>query len=183
MLSSLVTATVGPRVGALASRVGSTPFVFAGAVATVAASLVFLDIGETADYKVIVASRLLNGLGFALAYPTLNIQALSGVRESEQGLASGLAGSSFQIGGALVLAVTTATTLAHTPEHATAAQTVHGFETGVFVTAATGALLVLLALAGLVAERRRRAQRATEIVDNRTDDSDPLEALRLKRAA
>ncbi|MFL6004723.1 MAG: MFS transporter, partial [Gaiellaceae bacterium] len=76
MSSSLVTAAVGPRAGALATRIGTTPILLAGAVATTASSVVFLDIGVSADYKVILASRLLNGLGFGLAYPTLNIQAL-----------------------------------------------------------------------------------------------------------
>src|SRR5205823_8208876 len=100
--------------------IGATPILLAGAVTTAASSLVFLDIGVSADYKVIVASRLLNGLGFALAYPTLNIQALTGVRDDEQGLASGLVGSSFQIGGAIVLAIATATLLAQTPADANA---------------------------------------------------------------
>src|SRR4051812_11715522 len=158
MASSLVTAVVGPRAGALATRIGATPILLAGAFAIAASSLVFLDIGVTADYKVIVASRLLTGLGFALAYPTLNIQALAGVRDDEQGLASGLVGSSFQMGGAIVLAITTAATLAHTPAHATAAQTVHGFTTGVYVTAVTGGCLVLLSLGGLLAGRRRTAE-------------------------
>ena len=40
--------------------------------------------------------------------------------------------------------------LAHTPAHATAAQTVHGFTTGVYVTVAAAGLLVLLSLAGLL---------------------------------
>ena len=115
MSSSLVTATVGPRAGALATRLGTTPILLAGAVALVGSSVVFLDIGLSSNYAVIVGSRLLAGLGFGLAYPTLNIQALTGVRDDEQGLASGLVGSSFQIGGAIVLAIATATILAHTP--------------------------------------------------------------------
>src|SRR4051812_21244794 len=93
MASSLVTAVVGPRAGALATRIGAAPIVLAGAVAIAGSSLVFLDVGVNANYKVIVASRVLGGLGFALAYPTLNIQALTGVRDDEQGLASGLVGS------------------------------------------------------------------------------------------
>jgi len=160
MISSLTTAFVGPRAGALATRIGAAPTLFLGTFATVASSLVFLDIGVTADYKVIVASRLLNGLGFALAYPALNIQALTGVRNDEQGLASGLVGSSFQIGGAIVLAITTAALLAHTPTHPTHAQAVHGFRTGTYVTLATGTLLLLLAFLGALAERRRAHGRA-----------------------
>jgi MFS family permease len=157
MISSLTTAVVGPRAGALATRIGTRTTLLAGTFATVGSSLVFLDLGVTSDYKAIVVSRLLNGLGFALAYPALNIQALTGVRDDEQGLASGLVGSSFQIGGAIVLAITTATLLAHTPANPTPAQAVHGFETGVYVTLGTGALLLLLALYGLLTERRSGA--------------------------
>jgi len=148
MTSSLVTATVGPRAGALATRIGPTPILLAGAVATVVSSLVFLDIGVETNYPVIVASRLLTGLGFGLAYPTLNIQALSGVRDDEHGLASGLVGSSFQLGGAIVLAVTTATILAHTSTHATRAASVHAFTAGVYVSVASACLLVFVAVSG-----------------------------------
>src|SRR5205085_9636078 len=96
------------------------------------------------------------GLGFALAYPSLNIQALSGVRDDEQGLASGLVGSSFQIGGAIVLAITTAVLMGATPDHATAAQTVSGFKSGIEVTAVVNGLLVLSSLVGLLGNRIRR---------------------------
>src|SRR5947208_13059527 len=133
MTSSLVTAIVGPRAGSLATRIGATRILVVGAVAIVGSSLVFLDIGVGGDYRVIVASRLLAGLGFGLAYPTLNIQALTGVRDDEQGLASGLVGSSFQIGGAIVLAISTAMIIARTPADANAAATVHGFTAGVYV--------------------------------------------------
>jgi MFS family permease len=148
MTSSLATAAVGPRAGALATRIGATPILLAGAVATVLSNLVFLDIGVSSDYRVIVASRVLTGIGFGLAYPMLNIQALSGVRDDEQGLASGLVGSSFQIGGAIVLAIATATILARTPATATPAASVHAFTAGVYVSVASACLLVAIALAG-----------------------------------
>src|SRR3954471_17186156 len=155
MSSSLVTATVGPRAGALATRLGTTPILLAGSVALVGSSIAFLDIGLSSNYAVIVGSRLLAGLGFGLAYPTLNIQALTGVRDDEQGLASGLVGSSFQLGGAIVLAIATATILAHTPADATAAQTVHAFTAGTSVSAAAALLLIAIAVAGWRGERRR----------------------------
>jgi MFS family permease len=184
MLSSLTTAVVGPRAGALATRIGAAPILLAGAVATVLASLVFLDVGVGTDYRIIVASRVLNGLGFALAYPILNIQALSGVRDDEQGLASGLVGSSFQIGGAVVLAITTATVLAHTPAaHPTAAQAVHGFTAGVYVTLAAGCLLVLTSIAGLLAERRRKASQPYPGHERPTAAAIEIEADRLEQAA
>ena len=156
MASSLVTGVVGPRAGALASRVGADVLAVAGALATLGASLVFLRIAPSADLSVIVTARLLAGLGFALAYPSLNIQALTGVRDNEQGLASGLVGSSFQIGGAIILAITTAVLMGATPDHATTAQTVSGFKAGIYVTAAANGLLILLSLFGVLTERARR---------------------------
>ena len=95
MSSSLVTAVVGPRAGALATRVGTTPILLTGSVALVGSSLAFLDIGLSSNYAVLVGSRLLAGLGFGLAYPTLNIQALTGVRDDEQGLAPGWSAARF----------------------------------------------------------------------------------------
>src|SRR5207253_5728671 len=120
----------------------------AGGLATLLASLVLLHIGTSADLSVILAARVFAGLGFALAYPCLNIQALSGVRDDEQGLASGLVGSSFQIGGAIVLAITTATILAHTPAQMTPTESVHAFTAGVYVSVASACLLVAIAVAG-----------------------------------
>src|SRR5438445_1620063 len=157
MFSGLTTAAVGPRAGALITRIGATPIILAGAVATMASSAVFLDVGVRSNYTVIIASRLLAGLGFGLAYPALNIQALSRVRDDEQGLASGLVGSSFQLGGAIVLAIATAMILAQTPPGATPAESVHGLTAGIYVSAAAAFVLVAIAAAGWRGERRARA--------------------------
>jgi sugar phosphate permease len=51
---------------------------------------------------------VLLGIGFALAFPSVNAQATAGVADHEQGLASGLVNTSIQLGGAVVLAVITA---------------------------------------------------------------------------
>ena len=51
---------------------------------------------------------LLAGIGFALAFGPLNVAGTSGVAAEEQGLAGGLLNTSFQFGGALVLAIVTA---------------------------------------------------------------------------
>jgi MFS family permease len=177
MSSSLVTAVVGPRAGALATRIGAAPILLVGAIATVGSSFVFLDIAPSADSKVILASRLLAGLGFGLSYPTLNIQALTGVRDDEQGLASGLVGSSFQIGGAIVLAIATAMMLAHTPAGATPAESVHAFTAGVYVSVASACLLVAIAVAGWHAERRRTAAHRGATSDPTDGDAIAAEPL------
>ena len=51
---------------------------------------------------------LLLGIGFALGFPSLNMQATTGVADHEQGLASGLVSTSIQVGGAIVLAISSA---------------------------------------------------------------------------
>jgi hypothetical protein len=51
---------------------------------------------------------LVGGLGFALAFGPLNVAAINGTAPEEQGLAGGVLNSSFQFGGALVLAAVTA---------------------------------------------------------------------------
>ncbi|WSS18289.1 hypothetical protein OG519_00555 [Streptomyces sp. NBC_01190] len=62
---------------------------------------------------------VLLGVGFALCFPSVNVQATTGISDHEQGLASGLLNSGLQIGGAIMLAVVTSilgsgtTTTAH----------------------------------------------------------------------
>src|SRR3954452_10366664 len=84
-------------------------------------------------------------------------QAPTPAPEDEQGLASGLVGSSSQLGGAIVLAIATATILAHTPADAAATQSVHAFTAGTYVSAAAALLLIAIAVAGWRGERRARA--------------------------
>jgi MFS family permease len=107
--AGLLVAFGGPRTGALVNRFGAARVVVAGLVSFVAGYALFLRISSTPDYPLmILPSMLLIGIGFALAFPALNIQATNGVRDHEQGLASGLVQTAFQVGGAITLAVVTA---------------------------------------------------------------------------
>jgi MFS family permease len=54
------------------------------------------------------------GIGWGLAFPALNVQATTSVAPEEQGLAAGLFNTSFQIGGAILLAVVSAVISSHT---------------------------------------------------------------------
>ncbi len=68
-----------------------------------------LGVGGSPTYAVaILPPVLLAGVGFAIGFPALNIQATAGVADHEQGLASGLVNMSFQVGGAVVTAVVSA---------------------------------------------------------------------------
>jgi hypothetical protein len=62
----------------------------------------------------LLPSMLLIGLGWALAFPALNVQATAGVAGREQGLAAGLFNIGFQIGGAVGVAVIGAVISSHT---------------------------------------------------------------------
>ncbi|WP_018351414.1 MFS transporter [Longispora albida] len=107
--AGLIVAFGGPRAGALVNRFGAGKVVTAGLIAFVIGYALFLRIDSDPSYLVVMLpTMILIGLGFALAFPALNIQATNGVADHEQGLASGLVQTSFQVGGAIALAVVTA---------------------------------------------------------------------------
>jgi EmrB/QacA subfamily drug resistance transporter len=102
-------ALLAPRIAPLVMRFGIRPLITAGLASTAAAYALFLPIGLHSGYAAaMLPTFVLGGLGFALAYGPLNIAGTNGVPAHEQGLASGLVSTSFQVGGALVLAVVTA---------------------------------------------------------------------------
>jgi predicted MFS family arabinose efflux permease len=105
----LLVAVLSPRIAPLVARFGVTPLIVAGLTMTVGAYALFLPIGLDSSYATaMLPTFVLAGLGFALAYGPLNIAATNGVAPEEQGLAGGLVNTSFQFGGALVLAIVTA---------------------------------------------------------------------------
>jgi EmrB/QacA subfamily drug resistance transporter len=72
----------------------------------------------------LLPSMLVIGIGWGLGFPALNVQATSGVANAEQGLAAGLFNTTFQIGGAVAVAVVSAVISSHTA--ATGAQQAYG---------------------------------------------------------
>jgi EmrB/QacA subfamily drug resistance transporter len=107
--AGVLVAASATRMGALVDRFGTTRLMLVGFPAALLGYANFLRIGPHSDYlTVILPSMVLLGIHFALVFPSLNIQATDGVADSEQGLASGLVNTAFQIGGAVVLAVVTA---------------------------------------------------------------------------
>jgi EmrB/QacA subfamily drug resistance transporter len=109
----IVAAGVG---GQLVTRFGFKPMLAAGMLFVAAGLLWFSRVsvggGFTTD---ILGPSLLAAIGLGFGFVTSTIAAVSGVKEREQGLASGLINTSQQIGGALGLAVlsTIATTRTH----------------------------------------------------------------------
>src|SRR5215217_6387641 len=99
-------------------------------------------------------SILLIGVGFALSFPSLNIQATAGVADAEQGLASGLVSTSFQVGGAVVLALVSAVVTAQTGSATDAASLLDGFHAAVGLVTLVAMLGLLVALTGITSARR-----------------------------
>ncbi len=90
-------------------RLGTAPLVAVGALSSVVGYALVLRLDAVPDYAaVLLPTVLLIGIGFALCFPTLSMKATNGIADYEQGLASGLVQTSFQVGGAISLAVVTA---------------------------------------------------------------------------
>ena len=83
--------------------------ILGGLGALLAGYLLFLRVAPGMPYvEFLLPTMLCIGLGFALTFPAVNAQATQGIADDEQGLAAGLVNTSLQIGGAVVLAVTSA---------------------------------------------------------------------------
>lgn len=152
--SGVIVVALAPRIGRLVGRYGTTPLITAGLSSSVAAYALFLPIGLHSGYAAaLLPTVVLGGLGFALAYGPLNIAATNGIAPSEQGLAGGLVSSSFQLGGALVLALVTAANHAGTGSDGSPQALLNGFHSAIGVSLA-------VAIAGVAATALRRPARA-----------------------
>ena len=112
--AGLLVVATAPFADRFIDRFGAPRLVVAGLASLTLGYILFLRVGTSPDYVVdILPSIVLLGIGFALAFPSINVQATAGIRNSEQGLAAGLIQTSTQVGAALVLAVTTAIISGH----------------------------------------------------------------------
>jgi EmrB/QacA subfamily drug resistance transporter len=135
-LAFLPTALVFLVVGGFLSARFVTRF---GMKTVLVSSMVVLALGffllsrislDTSYFLYLLPSMLVASLGAAFAFTAFNIAALSGAKQGEEGLASGLVNTSTQVGGpiGLAIAVTIATTIAASLTGRTiAAATVVGF--------------------------------------------------------
>jgi MFS family permease len=102
-------AALSPRIALLVARFGVSRLIVAGMTLMIGAYALFLPIGlHSGHASAMLPTFVIAGLGFGLAFGPLNIAATNGVAPHEQGLAGGLLNTSFQFGGALFLAITTA---------------------------------------------------------------------------
>jgi len=143
-------ALFSPRIAPLVMRFGVTRLIVVGMVAIAGGYALFLPIGLHSSYPAsVLPTVLLAGVGFALAFGPLNIAATSGVAPVEQGLAGGLLNTSFQFGGALVLAVVTAVVNANTGATGTPQALLDGFHPALVVPLIAGLLGILAMAPGL----------------------------------
>ena len=143
--AGLLVALLSTRIGPIVDRIGTSRLVALGALsfATGYTAIALRGIDIAPSYILeLLPTMLLLGLGFALSFPTLNIAGTSGVGDHEQGLASGLVQTSFQVGGAIGLAVVSAIITGHAGSST---------DTGVILDAYRTALIVVtgVAIAGL----------------------------------
>jgi MFS family permease len=155
----LIVLFASPRVGPLADRFGTERVIAVGLVAFVIGYALMLRIDDTLTYaSVFLPTMLLIGIGFALCFPMLNIQATAGIADNEQGVASGLVQASFQVGGASVLAVITAIVAAQGT--ATPTEVVDAYRTALEVVTAVAAVGLAVILISLISGPRRELQPA-----------------------
>ena len=153
--AGLLVAFGSPRVGALVTRHGTARLVAIGALSSVIGYALILRLDTAPDYvAILLPTILLIGVGFALGFPTLNMQATNGVADHEQGLASGLVQTSFQIGGAMALAVTTAIVTAQAGGSTDPAILVDAYRSALALCVGIAGVGAVIALSAVAMERR-----------------------------
>jgi EmrB/QacA subfamily drug resistance transporter len=157
-LTIIVSAGVASQ---LATRLGFKPILIAGMLLVAAGLVWFAQVSVGGGYvSDVLGPSLLAAAGLGLAFVPVTIAAVSGVREADSGLASGLINTSQQIGGALGLAILATVATARTDDVMAAARgdrsqlalaLTEGFQNAFLVGAGfavVGALLALVLIRG-----------------------------------
>jgi EmrB/QacA subfamily drug resistance transporter len=148
LMVALLAPTVIPR---LVMRFGVQPVILAGMVFALIAYPLFLSIDANSNYvTAMLPTFVLAGLAFAFAYGPLNIAATNGIEPHEQGLAGGLVNTSFQFGGALGLAVTTAVNNANVGPDGSPQALLDGFQAALIVPVIAAAIGVVVIASGVI---------------------------------
>jgi EmrB/QacA subfamily drug resistance transporter len=139
----------------LVTRIGVRPVLPVGLLLSAAGLVLYAQLPVRGHYFWdLFPAFLLSGIGLALAFVPMSIGALTGVQQSEAGVASGLINTSQQIGGAIGVAAATtiATTFtshyvnAHPGTSALAGGALnHGFQVTFYVLAAVAAVGAVVA--------------------------------------
>jgi EmrB/QacA subfamily drug resistance transporter len=164
----------------LATRLGVRRVLPVGLAFSTAALVLFARLPVDGHYFTdLFPAFLISGLGLALAFVPMSIGALTGVRQADAGIASGLINTTQQIGGAIGVAV--ATTIATTftsryvDDHVGVAASsgtalTHGFQVAFYVLAA------LAGVGALVSALLLESKPPADEVELRSDASADLKA-------
>ena len=156
MLSAGLASTLAPRIGV-------RPVAAVGMLLTAIGMLLFARMPVHGSYAPdILPGMIVASLGMGAVFMPLTLVATTGLRDEDQGLASGLFNTSQQIGGALGLAIlsTLAASQTHGGSHA---QLVHGFHYA--FAGAAGLVLVALVVMLSLLRKRHVARIESEVTD------------------
>jgi len=179
--AGVIVLVLSVRVAGLLNRFGAGALVVTAFTALVAGYAVFLRAGVTPDYPaVMLPSVILLGAAFGFGFSALTVAATSGVRNEQQGLAASLFQTSFQVGGAVVLAVVTAVIDAAGANTLTSpAATLSAYRPALYLITGVAALGLVAALPGLRRGTRQAPGQVTELpAADVTATAPALEALR-----
>jgi MFS family permease len=159
--AGVIVAILSLRTAGLLNWFGPETLVATAFVALVAAYALFLRAGVAPDYPaVMLPTVILLGAAFGFGFSALTVSATSGVRDSQQGLAASLFQTSFQVGGAVVLAVVTAVVEAGGANTLTSPSAVlSAYRPALYLITGVAVIGLLAALPGL---RRGRVPAAEE---------------------
>ncbi|MEV0194469.1 MFS transporter [Kitasatospora purpeofusca] len=147
-----------PFMGPVVDRFGTGRLLPIGLLALVGAFALFLRLDAHSSYPVLVLpSIVLLGVGFALAFPSVNIAATDGVADEEQGLASGLVNTAIQVGTAVVLAGATAIITAGSNGGTGAEAQLDGYRPALLFVTGVALVGLVIAVAGAALDRRKKA--------------------------
>ncbi len=153
--AGVVVAVLSTRMSAIIGRFGTARVAVVAFASLVAGYAVFLRVGVQPDYPtVILPAVALIGVAFGLGFSALSLAATDGVADAEQGLAASLFQTSFQVGGAIVLAVVTAVVEAGGASGITSAQaTLGAYRPALAVITLVSVVGAVAALTGLRSAR------------------------------
>jgi EmrB/QacA subfamily drug resistance transporter len=170
---TLAIITISGVAQGLATRVGIRPILPVGLLMSAAALVLYARLPVDGHYFWdLFPAFLLSGVGLGLTFVPLVIGGLSGVRQSDAGVASGLFNTSQQIGGAIGVAAATTIATIFTSHYVNAhpgttplsgSALTHGFEITYYVLA--GLVVIAAVLATALIESKPPVAQEEEIVE------------------
>jgi predicted MFS family arabinose efflux permease len=148
--AGVVVVMLSTGMGQMIGRFGPVPITIIAFACLVAGYAAFLRVGDRPDYPGVILPAVIGvGIAFGLGFSALSLAATAGVADHEQGLAASLFQTSFQVGGAIVLAIVTAVVDAGGASQVTTAQaTLGAYRPALALITGVAVLGALVALTG-----------------------------------